>query len=107
MGVIDVVRINKQRLGHIADGELLAIAVENGAAQGLDAELIPALIAHALCKRIALNELEIAVAERQYNEQGEHQEGDDADAALNNRSNIFHLRLNSLRCIFPYRAIIP
>ena len=102
-----MVRVDKERLCHAADGELLAVAVKNGTAQRLDTELIPALITHALRKRIALNELEIAVAERQYNEQGEHQEGDDADAALNNRSNIFHLRLNSLRCIFPYRAIIP
>ena len=107
MRVEDVIWIDKERFRHAADGELLAVAVEDCTAQRLNAKLIAALIAHALCERIPLNDLQIGIAERQYNEQGEHQEGDDADAALNNRSNIFHLRLNCLHCIFPYRVIIP
>ena len=71
--LVDVVWVDKEGFRHIADGEFLAVAVKDCTAQGLDAELIAALVAHALCECITLNHLQIGIAKRQDNECGKHE----------------------------------
>ena len=82
VGVIDVVRIDEEGFRHAADGEFLAAAVEDCPAQGLDAELVAALVAHPLGERIPLHNLQIGIAEYQDNENADHYERDVANAPL-------------------------
>ena len=82
VGVIDVVRVDEEGFRHAADGEFLAAAVEDRPAQGLDAELIAALVAHPLGERIPLHNLQIGIAEYQDNENADHYERDVANAPL-------------------------
>ena len=88
--VIDMIGIDKEGSRHTADGELLAVAIENRTAQCLYAELITALVTHPLCKHVALNHLQIGIAERQHDEHHEHHNSNARNAPLHDRTNIFH-----------------
>ena len=85
-----MIGINKEGSCHAANGEFLAIAVKNCAAQGLNAELIATLVTHTLCKRVALNDLQIGITKGQHNEHDKHQKRDPRNAPLHRRPNIFH-----------------
>ena len=88
--LIDVVRVDKEGFRHAADGEFLAIAIKDRAAQGLDAKLIAALVTHALCERIALNDLQIGIAKRQHNDADKHEQGNACNASLHRCPKILH-----------------
>ena len=90
MRVIDMVWIDKKGFCHTADRELFAVAVENRTAQGLNAELVAALITHPLRECIPLNHLQIGIAECQDHEHDKHEQRNTRNASLHRCPNIFH-----------------
>ena len=82
MRFVDMVRVDEERFRHAADRELLAVAVKDRTAQGLDTELIATLVAHALRKCIALYDLQIGIAKGQYDKNRKHEEGNTSYAPL-------------------------
>ena len=74
-------RIDEERFHHDAHGELAAVAVEDGAARRLRAELLPHLRAHARCELVSLDELQPGVAQDNDGHGREHHTERHLDAA--------------------------
>ena len=75
-------RVDEERFRHGADGELAAVAVEDGAARRLTLVLLPHERLHARRKLVTLHELHVAIAHDDDADEHEHPRKHAHDAPL-------------------------